>query len=215
MTEIIIDKVHTKFLVKKLKEVFNPIVLTDGIETTLTFNNYKGKGTFSIVTIDNSILNIHFSGVMYETFDVRFYNPSQNALNFIYLQRGSVRMKYGLTSTTLSDDSVQQLIYKSIMKDDEIVSWPLHVETEFNFIKLFDFAYQGTNGNVLDTSNSRVILDANLKPFKDVTAIRSRLIPYTDALLNSTGVGEERKQSLMESIKRLLELQVREIPSDK
>ena len=208
MTEIIIDKVHTKFLVKKLRDVFNPIVVTDDLETILTFDNDKGKGTFSIIALGNSILNIYFSGIVYETFDVRFYNPKQNALNFIYLQKGAIKIWHDNSQTELSNKNEQQLIYKSVLRDDEIISWTLNEVTEFNFIKLFDFSYQDNNGLITNHYNTGVVLDTSLKSFNKMTSLRSHLIPSDDVLIASDKVGKERSLELTEAIMRLLDIQI-------
>jgi len=212
MTEIIIDKIQTEFLIKKLREIFKPYIISEHNETVLNFNNEVGEGTFSIVTLENDKLNIYFKGKLNQLLEIKFYNAKQPALNFIYLQRGNIHIKHGEAETCLIEGAAQQLIYSSTIKEEEIVSWPAEVEVEFNFLKVFDFPY--LNSKLGELSSDIIfddIINATEKPFTDIRAEKSSAILENESLLNSDLVGEARIKDLEQKIKNIFNVQLKEL----
>ncbi len=213
MTEIIIDRLQTDYLIKRLREIFNPYIISDDTETVLNFKNEIGEGTFSIVTLDNDKLNIYFKGILYEPLDIKFYNAKQPALNFIYLQNGFISVKHDNEKTNLVRTSDQQLIYSSVIMQDEIISWPLEVLVEFNFLKVFDFSYLNSNPNDIPNKHmiDEVFKSYNSKPFEDIVAKKSKSISEEEPLIKSDLVGSSRVRDLEEKIRYIFKTQMKEV----
>ncbi len=207
MTEIIIDHINTNFLIKRLRELFNPYIISEGNETVLNFKNGVGEGTFTIITLDDDKLNIHFKGKFSSDTDIKFYNSKQSAINFFYLQKGDIVISHNSEANSVSENGIQQLIYSSDSNDVETITWPADTTVEFNFLKLFDFSYQNFESEVLDT-------DLLLNSENGTTYIKSGKSEYVDSdkpLIHSNNVAKSRKEDFEKNIRELFEIQKKEI----
>lgn len=207
MTEIIIDRINTNFLIKRLRELFNPYIISEGNETVLNFKNSYGEGTFTIITLDNDKLNIHFKGKFSEDTDIKFYNSKQSAINFFYLQNGHLLISHNDEDNPMAENGVQQLIYGSDSNDVETIKWSANVYVEFNFLKLFDFAYADHLNETIDT---RLLLNGD-NVTKYIKASGSKEIDSKSPLLQSTRVAENRKEDLEKNIRKIFDIQMQEI----
>lgn len=208
MTEIIIDHINTSFLIKRLRELFNPYIISEGNETVLNFNNGVGEGTFTIITIDENKLNIHFRGKLSEDTDIKFYNSKQSAINFFYLQQGQMIVSNGKDSNDLVQDAVQQLIFSSDNNDVEAITLPANTYVEFNFLKLFDVSYLNSKNEAKDIKT--FLKNGNTANY--IKAPKSKIIDVKAPLLFSEKVGKQRIEDIEHGVRKLFEIQRTEIP---
>lgn len=207
MTEIIIDHINTSFLIKRLKELFNPYIITEGNETVLNFNNTIGEGQFTIMTIDEDKLNIYFKGHLNKDTSIAFYNSKQSAINFFYLQQGHIVVSHNEEANKIEKNNIQQLIYSSDNNDVETITLPANTYVEFNFLKLFNVSYLNSKSDAINIET--VLKNENKSTY--IKAFKANLIDDNQPLLHSSKVADNRIKELEQHIRNLFNIQKNEI----
>ncbi|MFD1062184.1 hypothetical protein ACFQ1Q_02915 [Winogradskyella litorisediminis] len=206
MTDIIIDETQGGFLIKKLKDIFKPLVISEDIETDLVFDNDLGQGKFKILKLDRDILSLYFTGVMHQELKFKFLNTKLPVLNLIYLNKGKLSIEFNEAVYKLKENETQQFIYNSDIKEYEILTWPANTQIEFSFTKLFDFSYLNSKGLQERFKNSF----ENSKSLR-ITAPKNISVKSDSKLIDSKMVGKPRMKDLECQVYSLLNIQLEEI----
>ena len=194
---------HPKQLVPRLREILRPIVIVDGIETVLSFNNDLGKGTFTIIFVPNEFQNIHFGGVFHKNFSIDYSHSQLPVTSYIHLSSGSLNVSIGFDNNYFKIGLEQQFVYRQGLRTSAFFKWPRNKFVDFNLLKVFDMSFIDTeatkytsdsvNGHSKSNDNSVIISRIN----KKYQLGRSMKI-------NSSEVGDKRTYDLIEKVKSLV-----------
>jgi len=206
MNNIHIKINHLNVLVEKLKEVLNPIIIKDDIETIVSFNNHIGKGKFIIISKANEFYNISFSGMFHVKFSIETWHSKSSANNYIFSMSGHLIMRINDKCIETKGSNIKQIVYSQNSKETDCLSWAVDAYTTFNLLRVHDDSLLKTKdydkaitqqsiSNILNEKfDSLAVFEIDEKAHNSIKDIIS---------LTSNQVGEMRKDELIQKVRQL------------
>lgn len=214
MNNIHIKINHPDVLVDKLKEVLNPVIIKDEIETVVSFDNHIGKGKFVIISKANEFYNIFFAGIFNVEFSLETPHSKLSANNYVFSISGHLLIKINDKCIETKDSKIKQIVYSQNSKETDCLSWPVETFTTFNLLKVYDDsilgikAYddvskeQSVNNIVSQKFDSSAVFEINNKDHNSIKDIIS---------LTSNKVGAMRKDELIQKVKQIYQFHTKNL----